>query len=215
MTTAKQAEARRNNGKRSSGPITVEGNAASSRNAVKFGLFARDPLLPGEDESAYAAFRDGALSELLPAGFVENQLAERIVSAAWRLRRIPALEAGIIEWQMWAGLAQTSREQAVELTHWSSIDCKEAEDPEECREYVEREAEAFTRMASPELVFGRAFIRDAEEADTLGRLCRAEMLLSREFYRSLHELRGLQESRPGGARQNEPTEGITAELIAA
>jgi hypothetical protein len=215
MITAKQAEARRNNGKLSNGPNTPEGKAVSSRNAVKFGFFSRHPLLPGEDEHAFAAFRSGALTELGPEGFVENELAERIVSAAWRLRRVPAVEAGIIEWQMWAGLARTSRKQAVELTTWSSIDCTEAENPEECREYVEREAEAFAHMASPELALGRAFIRDAEEADTLGRLCRAEMLLSRVFYGSLHELRWLQESRQRRARQNEPTEGLTAELLAA
>jgi len=159
ISTAKQAEARRNNGKLSNGPVTVEGKATSSRNAVKSGFFSRDPLLPGEDATAFTAFRDGALTELCPVGFVENELAARIVSAAWRLRRVPAVEAGIIEWQMWAGLAKTSRKQAVELIHESLIDCEEAEDPEECREYVEREAEAFARMASPELALGRAFIR--------------------------------------------------------
>jgi hypothetical protein len=215
MNTTQQAEVSRNNGRLSMGPTTPEGKATSSRNAVKFGFFSRDPLLPGEDQSAFAEFRAGMLEELRPAGLLENQLAERIVSAAWRLRRIPAVEAGIIEWQLWAGFAKASREQASKMTSWSFIDCKRAGDPEACREFVEREGEAVARMASPELALGHAFIRDAEGANALVRLCHAEVVVSREFYRNLHELRWLQSVRSDGARKNEPSEGLTVEPVAA
>jgi hypothetical protein len=215
MRTAQQAEASRNNGKQSLGPTTLEGKEAASRNSVKFGLFSRQPLLPGEDETAFTAFRAGLLEELRPAGFLENELAERAVSAAWRLRRIPAVEAAIVEWQTWAGLASSSHKQAIELALPPAIRCERADDPEGCQAYLDRERESRQRMASTDLAVGRAFIRDAEGADALSRLCRAEILVSREFYRSLHELRSLQSARSEAARQNEPGEGLTIEPLAA
>jgi hypothetical protein len=41
--SAKQYEANRKNAKKSTGPRTPEGKAASSKNALKHGIFAKDP----------------------------------------------------------------------------------------------------------------------------------------------------------------------------
>ena len=49
MATEKQIQANRNNAKKSTGPRTEQGKAASSQNALKHGLLARDAVLPGED----------------------------------------------------------------------------------------------------------------------------------------------------------------------
>src|SRR5258706_9906429 len=97
MITTKQADARRKNGALSHGPNTPEGKAISSQNAVKFGFFSRDPLLPGEDPAAFADFRSSLIEELQPSGPLEKMLAQQIVDAAWRLRRFPAAEATVIE----------------------------------------------------------------------------------------------------------------------
>jgi len=48
-TTAKKARANRRNAKKSTGPRTAEGKAASSQNATSHGIYCRDIVLDGED----------------------------------------------------------------------------------------------------------------------------------------------------------------------
>ena len=93
--TPRQAEARRANGKLSQGPKTAEGKAISSQNSLKFGFFALDPLLPGDSETEFAAFRMGWTESLRPADHAEQALVDRIADSAWRLRRFLAVEAGL------------------------------------------------------------------------------------------------------------------------
>jgi hypothetical protein len=96
MPTLNQVAARAANAKLSKGPVTEEGKVASSGNALKHGLCARKPLLPDEDEAEWVAFRDNLIESLAPAGHTEIVLADCIVHAAWRLRRFPAVEAGLL-----------------------------------------------------------------------------------------------------------------------
>jgi hypothetical protein len=49
MSSLKQIRANQNNGRRSNGPTTPEGRAASSQNALKHGLCSRSVPLPEED----------------------------------------------------------------------------------------------------------------------------------------------------------------------
>ena len=88
-----QLEANRNNAKRSTGPRSQEGKTKSSRNAMKFGIFSDQVLLPGEDQSVYESFRDGMYRRLGPRDELERMLADRVVLAAWKLRRVQAAEA--------------------------------------------------------------------------------------------------------------------------
>ena len=87
MSTINQTLARRANAKRSQGPKTEEGKAASSRSRLQFGFFSRDPLIPGEDAAEWNEFRAALLESLAPAGRAQEMLAERIIDSAWRLRR--------------------------------------------------------------------------------------------------------------------------------
>jgi hypothetical protein len=48
MATEAQIKANQQNAQKSTGPRTAEGKAAVSRNAVKHGLFASDPVILGE-----------------------------------------------------------------------------------------------------------------------------------------------------------------------
>ena len=50
MSTAAQQRANKENAKHSTGPRTAEGKQRSSQNALKHGLCALDPLIPGEVE---------------------------------------------------------------------------------------------------------------------------------------------------------------------
>jgi hypothetical protein len=92
-----RAEASRRNGARSRGPKTAAGKARSSRNALKHGLRAQKLLvLPEEDAAQFEALEAALLAELAPQGALQAVLAQRIVSAAWRLMRADRLEAEVL-----------------------------------------------------------------------------------------------------------------------
>mgnify|MGYP003375116097 CR=1 FL=1 len=77
----------------STGPRTKAGKARSSRNAMKHGLTSEQVLAPGEDLGELEAFTERLAASLAPVGEREALLVERVVSCAWRLRRVPRLEA--------------------------------------------------------------------------------------------------------------------------
>ena len=91
-----QLEANRLNAQSSTGPRTAEGKARSSQNAVRHGLTAKYPVLPGEDPAEFAAFCDLLFEDLAPDGAAEAYLVQRFADIAWRLKRVPHFEAGLM-----------------------------------------------------------------------------------------------------------------------
>jgi hypothetical protein len=99
--TATQARAKRYainrlNAQNSTGPRTAEGKARSAMNALSHGLTAISPLLPSEDRADYDRHLQGLLDEYKPKGPTETLLVHELADTAWRAKRIPALEAGIL-----------------------------------------------------------------------------------------------------------------------
>src|SRR5262249_42653240 len=99
MATDRQLEANRRNAKRSTGPKTEKGKAMSSRNALKHGLTAKRTLLADEDAEDFEASREQLRSELKPVGIREEMCVDRLAQTQWRLMRVPAYEAAILEWK--------------------------------------------------------------------------------------------------------------------
>ncbi len=93
MTTLKQMEANRLNAQHSTGPVTMEGKAKASQNALKHGLFAKSNLVQGELEEELHVFASELWNLLMPHSFMESILVERIIANAWRLRRVIKIEA--------------------------------------------------------------------------------------------------------------------------
>jgi len=216
--TDKQQQASRDNGKKSHGPKTPEGKAVSSLNAVKYGFFARDPLLPGEDADAFHKFSAPLLASLAPASDVEHMLANRIVDAAWRLRRFPRVEAEILSAQMWKDVAKQARTYAVEIKWPPATDSKDApaSERDNCREALQLERDAIRASVSPDHSIGRAFIHDSKTEGALIRLSHYEASMERGLFRSLHELQRLQAARAGKAIfKNEPGNAASPEPLAA
>jgi hypothetical protein len=210
--TPRQAAARSANGKLSAGPMSAQGRAASSQNALKFGFFALNPLLPGESETELAAHRAGWIESLHPVGHAEHALVNRIADAAWRLRRFPSVEAGLYTVELLSEQEEIAQRQALALLmHRLEASPDEAKDPDLYRELKARELEIREELNSPQYALGRAFRRDAQTSGGFTRLSHAEMLLDRGFYRSLHELQRLQAIRRGATqyeRQNDPTDFV-------
>lgn len=91
-----RAAANRVNATHSTGPRTPEGKQRSSRNALRHGLTAASPVLPTEDPIAFETHTRAFLDEYQPATPTETQLVRELSDIAWRLNRIPLLEARLL-----------------------------------------------------------------------------------------------------------------------
>ncbi len=92
---AQRAATNRANSLHSTGPRTGPGKQRSSLNALRHGLTARTAVLPTEDPEAYQRHIQQFLDEYAPATPTETQLVHEIANTAWRLNRIPLLEAAL------------------------------------------------------------------------------------------------------------------------
>ncbi len=95
MLSQRQLDANRRNAQLSTGPRTPEGRAAVSLNALRHGLTAQIAVLPNENPEEFRELRDAFFDEYHPAGPTETLLVEQLATAAWRLRRVRALETGL------------------------------------------------------------------------------------------------------------------------
>jgi hypothetical protein len=96
MTTIAKRTANQRNAQLSTGPRTEGGKVVARMNAMNHGLRAASPTVPGESPELWEEFRDAVLLDLAPAGVLEAELAERVATLSWRLRRVSAFEAGMI-----------------------------------------------------------------------------------------------------------------------
>jgi hypothetical protein len=90
-TSYARAEASRRNGRKSKGP-SAAGRQRSRFNAVKHGLRAKLPVLPGEDAGAYQARLDGWIESFQPRNAAELYLVERVAQVSWQMDRADRLE---------------------------------------------------------------------------------------------------------------------------
>jgi hypothetical protein len=97
MISTARIEANRQNAQRSTGPRTAEGKARSALNALKHGLTAQRLLLADEDANELEKFSAELRNQLAPDGELEKLLVNRIVSTAWRLRRVERIEVELLQ----------------------------------------------------------------------------------------------------------------------
>jgi hypothetical protein len=90
MASAQQFSANRANAKLSTGPADT---ARTRFNSLSHGMTSRQIVIPGEVQAEYDEFEAGLVKQLAPGSGTEKLLADRIVAAAWRLRRFTRMEA--------------------------------------------------------------------------------------------------------------------------
>jgi hypothetical protein len=212
MTTPARVEANRRNAQLSTGPRTSEGKAASRLNALRHGLRARDPLLPGERVEEYEALLAELHRELQPVGLIEAVLVTRIADRIWRLARILRMETGILLWLFHspADSRRLSREPEdfVDLlTRLRDDGSSPAADAESGR------TESDDVLQDEMVQLGKAVVRDASEADTLSKLSRYETRLDRGLIRDVRELERLQQSRRSSGRRPEGARGADRDEV--
>ena len=95
------SEQSRINGAKSKGPITPEGKAISSGNAVKHGFASTfNIVLAVEDEPDFLEHLAQLRACYKPRDYVENSYIEQLASITWRQSRLVALETAFITAQM-------------------------------------------------------------------------------------------------------------------
>jgi hypothetical protein len=97
MTSEARIAANRLNATKSTGPRTPAGKSAVALNGMKHGLLSRESLVKGESEADLVHFGKRLRAQLAPAGELEHFLVDRIVSTAWRLRRLVAVETMLFD----------------------------------------------------------------------------------------------------------------------
>jgi hypothetical protein len=96
MATENQINANRENAQHSTGPVTDQGKATSSHNAVKTGLTGQTVLLKTDDVAVYHQHLDRFQKQFSPATDTEKDLVQDLADTEWRLLRITPLESGIL-----------------------------------------------------------------------------------------------------------------------
>lgn len=92
MASAAQAIANRANALHSTGPRTEQGKRASSTNALTSGLTASKFFIRPDEQLEFDQFKSALQTELKPDGTLQSILFDRVLHAAWNLRRCDELE---------------------------------------------------------------------------------------------------------------------------
>ncbi|HEY3742988.1 MAG TPA: hypothetical protein VGL53_24245 [Bryobacteraceae bacterium] len=93
----KRAMQARINGAKSKGPITPDGLAKSSKNAIRHGLTANEhTLLEAEFADEYEEVYNAFIADLRPATKAELRLVEKIANIDWRAERLVMMETCVL-----------------------------------------------------------------------------------------------------------------------
>jgi len=172
MASEAQIVANRRNAQRSTGPRTEAGKAVACQNGLRHGFLARQDVIGSESQAQFDGHRERMWKALAPVGPVESELAERIASLSWRLRRAGRFQNEAID-------ALNTPKPLEKLTQ--SLLARQTR----CVQNDQGRAE-------DELALGRMLVKDFSNHRVLDRLLMYERRIENSLYRSLVELQRLQ-----------------------
>ena len=91
-----RAEAARINGAKSRGPQSEAGKQRSSMNALKFGFYTDQIILPGESAEEFNKLLDAYRQQFNPTNPLEYDLIQDLADSRWRIMRMKRMET--LEW---------------------------------------------------------------------------------------------------------------------
>ena len=206
MTTQKQVEANRRNARKSTGPKTEAGKAASSANALSHGLTAAgDVLLQDESADAFEELQRDMLADLAPQDALQGMLARRIVQLLWRLDRAARLEAELFLHGALAAKRDKLRAPGPNNAFRATLERvyadKDGKCPEALTKSLDEKDRAFEERrreilaVDMEIVLGApsamVLVEREASAKAFDRLMRYEAMLQRSLNRTLAEFRSL------------------------
>ncbi len=95
MATPAQITANRANAQKSTGPRSAEGKSASRFNALKHGIDASSPVIPGEDPAEYESLAVEYVEEYRPRSASEFFHLATMIRAEWLKRRLETVETDL------------------------------------------------------------------------------------------------------------------------
>ena len=171
MATIKKILANRANAKKSTGPKTNLGKIKSSQNAIKHGLNAEKFVVIGENINDLNVIKTRLTDELKPCGMHQEIIVSKLIDIAIRLRRIPVIEAGILNHEMLEYEADEYKEKIA-----SSVEGSDAKD-------VVLSSNTIIRK------YGLGFARDCGQGSSLLKLNTIEDKLLSKYFKLLYELK--------------------------
>ena len=155
MTTPSKAKikANRQNAKRSTGPISIQGKLKVSQNAITHGIFAASPLLPNENAEEFKNLCQG-IADVYPAvDAIAAGLVERIILAIWRQKRLRIAEAAKLQISMTPEIMAEEISDALRLPYHKRLNAENiSEDQEHAYDYWTKvlvEFESINIQATP------------------------------------------------------------------
>jgi hypothetical protein len=203
MASDSQIQANRQNAQLSTGPRSPEGKQRVAFNALKHGLTGKQVVLHNEEPEDFDAFRSALWDDLDPRGVLEGVLVDKIVADAWRLRRVPILEAAMHARVEDDGYLERLRSKIFYIHRIADANSRRYE--QEKLRVDSRDQDMFaqvegavkeleSRADDPSFVVTRALEKHARDFDNLSR---REEALTKSMLRGLHELERLQRRRAG------------------
>ena len=202
MATDRQIEANRQNAQLSTGPRSAEGKQRVAANALQHGLTGRQIVLPNENPEEFDAFRRAFWDDLDPRGMLEEVLVDKIVADAWRVRRVPLLEAAIHAREKAEHHLEVTKQLVKNLIKVPLLtqpipkmtQSRRTGPQAEYRRWLDRQVEQHERTLDPTFVVTRVLEQYAGQFANLSRHGEA---LTKSMLRGLHELERLQRRRAG------------------
>jgi hypothetical protein len=100
MSSPKQIEANRRNAQKSTGPRSVDGKTAASRNALKSGIDANTQFLPGEKPANLESLAAEYYNRYRPTAPDARHLVDTLIANEWLLRRFRGIEVQVVKHEM-------------------------------------------------------------------------------------------------------------------
>jgi hypothetical protein len=181
--TEARINANRENAKKSTGPRTAEGKAASSRNRLLHGLRANKHILLDEHPEDFLLLLKSLDDTFRPVGEAEEMLVTQIAADQWRLERALPIEAGIFREHLETVAAKDYRTERDLVNHRNN----HASNPENVPPAPD--------PPDPDDRLTRAFIADCDRPNSLTNLIRYKAAIQISIDRTLRQLKIYQAAR--------------------
>src|SRR5580693_1169229 len=96
MSTQRQREANQANAQKSTGPVTPEGKAASSRSRLSHGFFSKTTFLSNEAPEEFWSLLADFMTEHQPATPTEQVLVEKMAQSQWTSLRASSFQTNFL-----------------------------------------------------------------------------------------------------------------------
>ncbi len=149
MTTPSKAKikANRQNAKRSTGPISIQGKLKVSQNAITHGIFAASPLLQNENAEEFKNLSQGIAEVFPPVDAAAASIVERIILAIWRQKRLRIAEAAKLQISMTPEIMAEEISDLLRLPYNRRISAEAiSQDQEDAYNYWKKVVDEFDRL---------------------------------------------------------------------